>query len=225
MKPIIKAVIPVRSGSLRVKNKNLKPFAGSSLLELKIMQLLKTPGLDGVCVNSNDPEMLKVAEQLGAETCLRDQMFATNEIPMSAVYANIAENLICDVVLFVHATNPLADEVTYSNAISCYHGLDEQYDSVTTVSDVKDFLYWNGKALNYDPANKPRSQDLPDIVKLNHVASVLPRQTIIERCDILGHAPYFLKLDDSESTDIDTDLDFQIAEYLYQTKQAMKSSP
>lgn len=37
----MKALIPVRSGSLRVKNKNLKPFAGSSLLELKVRQLLK----------------------------------------------------------------------------------------------------------------------------------------------------------------------------------------
>ena len=32
----ITAVIPVRAGSTRVKNKNIKPFAGSSLLEIKI---------------------------------------------------------------------------------------------------------------------------------------------------------------------------------------------
>ena len=30
------AVIPVRKGSQRVKNKNLKPFAGSTLLDIKI---------------------------------------------------------------------------------------------------------------------------------------------------------------------------------------------
>lgn len=34
----IKALIPVRSGSVRVKNKNIRPFAGTTLLEIKIRQ-------------------------------------------------------------------------------------------------------------------------------------------------------------------------------------------
>ena len=33
------AIIPVRAGSQRVKNKNLKPFAGSTLLDIKIKTL------------------------------------------------------------------------------------------------------------------------------------------------------------------------------------------
>ena len=35
------AIIPVREGSQRVKNKNIKPFANSSLLEIKIHQMLR----------------------------------------------------------------------------------------------------------------------------------------------------------------------------------------
>ena len=35
----LKAIIPVRSGSTRVKNKNIRPFAGDSLLAIKIKQL------------------------------------------------------------------------------------------------------------------------------------------------------------------------------------------
>ena len=42
----IKELIPVRSGSVRVKSKNICPFAGSSLLEIKqlqnILKLIKT---------------------------------------------------------------------------------------------------------------------------------------------------------------------------------------
>ena len=64
----IKALIPVRSGSVRVKNKNIAPFAGSSLLEIKIRQMLRIPELDGVVVNSNSDEMLQMAQRLGAET-------------------------------------------------------------------------------------------------------------------------------------------------------------
>mgnify|MGYP002801828193 CR=1 FL=1 len=44
----VKALVAVRSGSMRVKNKNLRPFAGSSLLEVKVKQLMRIPNLDGV---------------------------------------------------------------------------------------------------------------------------------------------------------------------------------
>ena len=37
---MIKALIPVRAGSQRVKNKNIRPFAGSNLLEIKVKQML-----------------------------------------------------------------------------------------------------------------------------------------------------------------------------------------
>ena len=48
MKPKIKALVAVRSGSQRVKNKNIRPFAGSTLLEVKIRQLKKIKELDGI---------------------------------------------------------------------------------------------------------------------------------------------------------------------------------
>ena len=35
----ITAIIPVRANSQRVKNKNIKPFANSNLLAIKIKQL------------------------------------------------------------------------------------------------------------------------------------------------------------------------------------------
>ena len=49
-----KALIAVRSGSKRVENKNIRPFAGSTWLELKIKQLQRIKNLDGIIVNSND---------------------------------------------------------------------------------------------------------------------------------------------------------------------------
>ena len=61
----IKAMVAVRSGSVRVQNKNIKPFAGSSLLEIKLRQLKRIPNLDGIVVNSNSDEMLGIAAGLG----------------------------------------------------------------------------------------------------------------------------------------------------------------
>ena len=74
---MVKALIAVRSGSERVKNKNIRPFAGSSLLEIKIKQLSRVACIDGIVVNSNDPEMLAVARALNCEAdlCGRENIY------------------------------------------------------------------------------------------------------------------------------------------------------
>jgi len=61
----VKALVAVRSGSMRVKNKNIRPFAGSSLLEVKLQQLSRISNLDGIIVNSNDDTMLEIAKKYG----------------------------------------------------------------------------------------------------------------------------------------------------------------
>lgn len=48
----IKALVAVRSGSQRVKNKNIRPFAGSTLLDVKLRQLKRIDRLDGIIVNN-----------------------------------------------------------------------------------------------------------------------------------------------------------------------------
>lgn len=49
----ITAVIPIRAGSQRVKNKNLRAFANTNLMELKINTLLRVPELTSIVVNTN----------------------------------------------------------------------------------------------------------------------------------------------------------------------------
>ena len=77
MKQTIKAVIPVRAGSQRVKNKNIKPFAGTSLLEIKIKQLKQIDLLDEIIVNTDSEEMLELARSLGVTPFKRDSYYAS----------------------------------------------------------------------------------------------------------------------------------------------------
>ena len=211
----IKALIPVRSGSVRVKNKNIAPFAGSSLLEIKIRQMLRIPELDGVVVNSNSEEMLRMAQLLGAETVKRDEYYATSVVPINEVYENMAQNMEADVVVFAHCTAPLVEDRTCSQMVQKYLTLSE-HDSLVSVSPLKDFLWVDGKAVNYDRNHKPRSQDLPEnFVLLNSVIHILSRDTMIRCKDIIGERPYFYPISQRESMDIDTPTDFAIAEFVY----------
>lgn len=212
----IKALIAVRSGSQRVKNKNMRPFAGRTLLELKILQLKQIPELDGIVVNSNDDGMLKIASAMGCETVKRNEYYASNEVSMSEVYQNMAENIDADIVAYINVTNPLLENVTISKAIETYYRKREIYDSVNSAHLIKEFLFKDNLPINYDLKHQPRSQDLPDIMALNFAVSILERKTMISNKNVVGRMPYLFCIDELEAMDIDSELDFAFSEFVYQ---------
>ena len=59
------AIIPVREGSRRLKNKNIAPFAGTNLLINKINQLKEVNEIEHIVVSSDSDMMLKMAESRG----------------------------------------------------------------------------------------------------------------------------------------------------------------
>jgi CMP-N-acetylneuraminic acid synthetase len=133
----LKALIAVRSGSERVVNKNLRPFAGSNLLELKIRQLKTIKELDGIVVNSNDERMLQIAASLGVETVKRAPEYASSSVSMSDVYKNMAENIDADIVAYCNVTNPVVETESYINAIRLFKTLGDSFDSLNSANLVK----------------------------------------------------------------------------------------
>ncbi len=211
----IKALVAVRSGSVRVKNKNIRPFAGSTLLEVKLAQLKRIPEIDGIIVNSNDDEMLKIAADMGCETVKRDEYYASNSVSMSDVYRNMAENCDCDVIAYINVTNPLLKDETISKAINMYMDNIDKYDSLNSAHLIKEFMFKDNLPINYDLRHQPRSQDLPDIYALNFAISILSREKMIECKNVVGYRPYIYGIDEVEATDIDNPIDFEFAEYVY----------
>lgn len=215
----IVALIGVRGGSKRVSNKNGRQFANTNLLTLKIQTLKRVQGISRVIVNSDSKELLTIAAASGAETVLRDPAFATDQVLTSDYYRHIAENCDAEVILSPTVTTPMVERESYELGIRTFQELndlqDSSFDSVTSCRPIKEFLYRDGKPLNYDPERQVRSQDLPNIVALNYGYSIIRRQRMIEYKNIVGKRPYFIKLSQIESIDIDTLEDFFIAETLY----------
>lgn len=214
----IKALIAVRSGSERVVNKNLRPFAGSNLLELKVKQLQTIRELDGIIVNSNDDRMLEIADKLGAETVKRDPHFATSSVSMSDVYQNMAENFNADIVMYSNVTNPLVNTESYINGIKTFKEISNKFDSLNSAHLIKEFMFLDNQPINYDLLKQPRSQDLPNIYALNFAFSILTKENMVKYKNVIGHSPYMYELTEAESIDIDTEFDFEIAEFLYKKK-------
>jgi hypothetical protein len=87
--------------------------------------------------------------------------------------------------------------------------------AVASYLNLKNFLYLDNKALNFNPKKAPNSQELPNIVKLNFAVNILSKKLMFKKKSVIGDNPYFFKLDQIEGLDIDTLFDFEFAEYLY----------
>ena len=206
----IKAVIPVRSGSVRVPNKNIRPFAGSSLLEICIDKL-KSLDLD-VVVNTDSYEMIDIAKSKGVEYHKRPVELALSSTKPTDLSKYIAEVTDSDLILYVHCTSPLISTETIKRFIDTdWTG----HDSLNSVSLVKKHLWFEGRPLNYEAHSRPNTQELPDIYALNYSFNLIEKNVMIKRSDFVGCEPYLFLTPDEESIDIDTPTDFSIAEKLY----------
>ncbi len=211
---MIKVLIAARSGSVRVKNKNIRPFSNKSLLEIKIDQLKQVKNIDGIVVNSNDDKILEIASSMDVEIVKREEQYASNEVSMSEVYENMAMNMKCDNILYANCTSPLVNAKTYENAIEMFNKTNN--DSLNSVTELKQFVWFNEEPLNYDPLKQPRSQDLPDdLIYLNFALNIISKDNMILYKNIIGIKPFLYRISELESIDIDTELDFFIAEKLY----------
>ena len=215
----ITAVIPVRKGSQRVKDKNLRPFAGTSLLDVKIKMLLQVPEIDEIVVNTNSEAAIEHVEEEYAGTKVtyhrREEYYASSQCSGSDFFKHLGEVTDTDIFIYAPCTSPFVKPETVSACIKKFLEDDGEHDCVSTVSSIKEFLWLNGKAMNYDPQNAPNSQNLPDVVALNFGTTVVRREDLIKNHNIIGKKPDFVTTSDIEAVDIDTPLDFYIAEQLY----------
>ena len=224
----ITAVIPIRKGSQRVEEKNLRRFGNTTLMELKINNLLQVPELDKIIVNTNSEEAINIVKSHPAyhiegklDYHRREEYYASSQCSGSEFFKHLGEVTDTDVFVYSPCTSPFVKPETFSQCIQAFTSSND-CDCIASVSSVKEFLWLDGKPLNYDPLNAPNSQDLPNVMALNFGVTVVGREDLIKNRNIIGKHPQFVITSDIEAIDIDTPLDFYIAEQLYIKTQIEK---
>lgn len=213
---VIKAVIPIRKGSQRVRNKNIRPFGGTTLLENKIKILREAGFFDDIIVNTDSEEAIELARANGVSWHRREPYYASSACSGSEFFQHLGMVTDCDVFCYCPVTSPFVSSDTMKKCMALYEEkMAGGCDCVSTVSDVKEFLWLDGKPLNYDKHNAPNSQDLPDVKALNFGFTLVRRESLIKNRNIIGDNPLFVTTTGIESIDIDTPLDFYIAEKIY----------
>ena len=213
------AVIPVRSGSQRVKNKNFKKFGKKNLLINKIEKLKKLRNLDQIIVNTDSNKAIKIAKSMGINYFKRDNYYASSKCSNSEFWSYLGKVTNSEYIMFTNCTSPLVKISTYQKFISTFFKNKKKYNSFNTVSDVKEYLCRNNKPLNFKYKAAPNSQNLPEIFKLNFAINIIKTKDLFKNKSLIGSKPYLFKLDEIEGFDIDTPLDFDYANYLFKKKK------
>ena len=215
--------LPTRKGSERVKNKNTRNFAGieGGLVENKLNQLLATKFIDEIIFSSKDDTCITVAEKY------KDHRLKIIERPTELCLSSTnLQDLICyvptitdaDHILWGHVTTPLCGADQYDASIKLYlEKLDEGYDSLVGVTELKNFLLnKEGKLINNTTDIPwPRTQDLEALYLINHTMFLAGREVYIEQKNRIGQKPLLHVMDEIHSFDIDWPDDFIIAELMY----------
>ena len=214
----ITGIIPVKGNSERVKGKNIRKFADTNLLELKLSQLKKTKKFKNFIVSSENKNILKIAKHYGFSTHLRDPYFSTSSVPMSEVYKNLGSTANTEYVAWIQVTNPLTGPKIYDQAVSIYKKNHKKYDCLLSAVEYKENFFFKKKPINFKPFPWPRSQDLKPLISLPFVINILKKKDLVKRGTCVGKKPFFYILDPVLSTDIDHQHNFDFCEMTYKKK-------
>ena len=212
----ITAIIPVRKGSQRCKNKNIRNFGDTNLLKLKIETLKQVKYIEEIIVSTNCDDMISIAEKLNVKVHKRDEYYASSECPNYEYWTYLAKNVgSCSNIMMVNAVSPLINSNIINIFIDKFIKL--QYTNMVTVNEQKSFfcnsLTTNG--INFDSTKAPNSQELIPLSEITFGICIATKKQIINSGCIYGENPVFFNVDSIAGIDIDENSDFIKAELLY----------
>jgi N-acylneuraminate cytidylyltransferase len=214
-------VIPARGGSKGLPGKNLRLLAGRPLLVHSIEDAREAQGVDAVLVSTDDKGISAVAREHGASVIERPAEFATDTASSEAALLHALEviesqGMRPELVVFLQCTSPFRTGADIDGAIEKLRH--ERADSLLSVSPSHRFLWReaNGQAepINYDYRHRPRRQDMSRQFVENGSIYVFKPWVLRETGNRLGGRIALYPMSERAALEIDSVLDFSIAESL-----------
>lgn len=222
------ALICARGGSKGLPGKNIRPLAGQPLIAWSIVQARAVERIERVIVSTDSDEIAEVAREAGAEVpFLRPAELAQDNSPEWLVwrhalnYLNETVGAYPDALIVVPATAPLRAVADLERCLDEYDK--GGVDMVITVTDAHRSPYFNMVKVHVDgtvglvippEGSVIRRQDAPVVYDMTTVAYVARPEFVMTRNGAFEGRVRHVHIPAERALDIDTLLDFRIAEYL-----------
>ena len=222
------AFIFARGGSKGLPGKNIRPLDGKPLIAWSIEHALAVRRIDRVIVSTDSDEIASISKQYGADVpFIRPANLATDESPEWSAWQHGLEYLkeetgaVPEIMVSLPATAPLRLTIDINNCIDEYEK--GSTDVVITVTDAHRSPYFNMVKENQDgtcglvnapPLTIGRRQDAPIVYDMTTVCYVVNSEFVMSRESIFEGRVRAVHVPIERAIDIDSLLDFQIAEVL-----------
>lgn len=219
-------VIPARGGSKGIPGKNIKPFLGTPLICLSIDQAREAGADDSdICLTTDSREIAGVAENYGLQVpFLRPAELATDKASTQDALIHAldfyrGEGRDYSSIVLLQPTSPLRTADDIRGAMALY---DSSLDMVVSVCEAATNPYYNAFEADADgflhiskgDGLFTRRQDAPKVWEYNGAVYVINAASL--RRMPMGRFPRrrFYEMPRGRSVDLDTPLDWRIAEEL-----------
>ncbi|RDU72140.1 cytidylyltransferase domain-containing protein [Helicobacter brantae] len=223
------AIIPARSGSKRLPNKNIKNLCGKPLIAWSIEAGLQSKYIDGIVVSTDSQEYAEIAEQYGAKVpCIRplelskDTSTTFDSIKHMIDFYKEKYKQVFDYIVLLQPTSPLRTPQHIDEAIELL--IQKQANSVISVCKCEHSPLWCNtlpKDKNMDNFLSSeilnlRSQELPAYYRLNGAIYIAKTSSLLGYQSFFTDKGFAYEMSQKHSTDIDTQFDFDFCEFLLQ---------
>ena len=222
------AIIPARSGSKGLPDKNIRPVGGKPLMAYTIEAALNSGCFDTVFVSTDSDRYASIAREYGAEVpFLRSAALATDtantwDAVREALSRFADQGKSFDTVMLMQPTTPLR---TSEDVRAAYALMEEKHArSVIAVCEVDHSPLWcdmipddgNMKGFGRKDLAWVTRQELRPFYRVNGAIYLLTVQgnTIPADDDIYEDQCYALFMDRKKSVDIDSEDDLALVEFL-----------
>jgi CMP-N-acetylneuraminic acid synthetase len=207
------ALLPMKANSERVKGKNFRELAGKPLFKWILDSLLAVKEIDCVVINTDARHILAENGLVESErVIIRDRKpeLCGDMVSMNLILADDIQAIDADTYLMTHTTNPLISSDTIQSGFTKLAENPDK-DSLFTVNKIQTRFYREDcSAVNHDPDNLLRTQDLEPWYEENSCLFYFTKESFLTTNARIGRKPLMLVTPPLESLDIDEPHDWEM---------------
>ena len=191
------AVIPVREKQ-DLSDTSLLSFGDVTLLEWKVIQLKHVLPPERIVLSTNSDRAAELVKPYGVRVVKRDKEYCREGLPFSKVTSGIIAKVEAKHVAICPSTAPMLGPRVYKAAFTryCQNLKSRKKLSLTTVNEMRDYIWDGKKPLNYPPAGEfPQAKDLPVWYRFTNGLFIMEKRRMLEKGYFIDENPDLFVID------------------------------